>query len=302
MIILGDNNTYDMEVMKIKYDGLTHQIDANTLINSLLHFTNIVHEVNRNLEDSRKIEIKINALDKGSFLVDLIIIASNIKEHVAGLFTSENLAYAANLATAVTGVYHLAQFLKGDKPKKIETVDNTVKIENNQGDVKYFDFRHANVYFKSPTLQEAVSQEFETLDKDESVTRFEILGSNNEVLVDIPSYEFKALSENDGDATVPDENIRSVEAMLKIVSLDWELKRKWSFLYEGNPISAKILDQSFAEQIDKGEPFRKGDTLKVKMDIKQVYDVSIDAYKNTGKYMITEIIEHLKRSDQPGLF
>lgn len=68
--ILPDN---DMEAMKIKFGG-ANEIDANTLINSLLHFTNIVHETHKEIAKSfgvqKKVEVKIKATHEGSFLVD----------------------------------------------------------------------------------------------------------------------------------------------------------------------------------------------------------------------------------------
>ena len=51
----------DMEDMVIKFDGDNHQIEANTLINSLIHFTNIVHEVNKELGNAERVAINIKA-------------------------------------------------------------------------------------------------------------------------------------------------------------------------------------------------------------------------------------------------
>ena len=40
--------------MKIKFEGQTHQIDANTLINVLIHYQNIVEVANRELGNDEK--------------------------------------------------------------------------------------------------------------------------------------------------------------------------------------------------------------------------------------------------------
>ncbi|MGE5498352.1 MAG: hypothetical protein ACM3Q2_09790, partial [Syntrophothermus sp.] len=58
--VMGNNTEF-----QIKYDGELHQIDANVLINSLLAFTTTIQEINRSLEPERKIQIKVNALEKG---------------------------------------------------------------------------------------------------------------------------------------------------------------------------------------------------------------------------------------------
>ena len=77
-MLLSKEDIY-MGDFKIKFDSNKHQIDANTLINSLLHITNITQEVNRELVTDRKIEIKVNAFKEGSFLVHIILETSLIK-------------------------------------------------------------------------------------------------------------------------------------------------------------------------------------------------------------------------------
>ena len=54
---------------KIKFDGELNQIDANTLINSLINVTSIIQEINESFDTKKIIEIKIKALSKGSFLI-----------------------------------------------------------------------------------------------------------------------------------------------------------------------------------------------------------------------------------------
>ncbi|MBK6626115.1 MAG: transposase [Flavobacteriales bacterium] len=59
---------------KIKFDGQQHQVDANVLISSLIHTTAVVQEVNRSLNSGKKIEIKVKALEPGSFLVHIELV------------------------------------------------------------------------------------------------------------------------------------------------------------------------------------------------------------------------------------
>lgn len=42
---------------KIKFDGQQPQVDANTLVSSLIHTTSVVQEVNRFLNSGKKIEL-----------------------------------------------------------------------------------------------------------------------------------------------------------------------------------------------------------------------------------------------------
>lgn len=52
--------------MQIKFEGQEHQIDANTLINVLIHYQTIITEANKELGGgSKNIELKVNAFEKG---------------------------------------------------------------------------------------------------------------------------------------------------------------------------------------------------------------------------------------------
>ena len=74
--------------MKIKFEGQTHQIDANTLINVLIHYQNIVEVANRELgNDEKRITIKVNAIQKGSFVVDIELVQNVMQQ----LFCPDNV-------------------------------------------------------------------------------------------------------------------------------------------------------------------------------------------------------------------
>lgn len=128
-------------------------IDANTLINSLIHFTNIVQEVNKELSGDKKVEVKIKASKEGSYIVDLVIASTNIIDHVTTFFSRDNIEYAANIVEVVVGVYGAAKFLRGKKPKRIEnTGDNNVTVENNTGEITVLDLRGATIYINNPVV------------------------------------------------------------------------------------------------------------------------------------------------------
>lgn len=285
-----------MDDIKIKFDGETHQIDANTLINSLLHFTNITQEVNKELGTDRKIEIKINALKEGSFLVH-IFLQSTLIESVGNLFTKENLGIAASIVSVVGGLYGTAKFLKGKEPKVLESNDNSVKIENGEGSVTYIDNRVFKIYQNNKTVRESISQEFETLGNDESITGFELLDKDDNPIVQIPKEDFAAISNIEEDSVLPDERVITKQGKLFISSLSFDTNTKWSFYFEGNKFNAKINDDEFAKLIDSGEKFAKGDTLDVEFEIKQEYYEPANTYVNKS-YKIIRIIKHNPRSEQ----
>jgi len=285
MLLLKSNDVL-MDDFKIKFDGDTHQIDVNTLINSLLHFTNITQEVNKELGTDRKIEIKVNALKEGSFLVH-IILESSIIEAVGNLFKKENLEVASSIVGVVGGLYKVAKFLKGKEPKILESIDSSVKIENTQGDVTIIDNRVFKIYQNNKTVRESISQEFETLDNDSNVTGFELLDTKDNPIVQIPKEDFSAIASVVDNTVLPDERIITKEGKLYISSLSFDSNVKWGFYYEGNKFNAKINDE-FVKLIDSGERFAKGDTLDAVFEIKQEYYEPANTYVNKSYKIIRE--------------
>lgn len=290
----------DMEDFKIKFDSETHQINANTLISSLLHFTNITQEVNRELGTNKKIEIKINALRESSFLVHIFIEAS-ILEDIKNLFTHANMSVVREIIVAVGGIFKVAKFLKGSAPKQITSIDGSTQITNNTGDITIIDNRVFHIYQNNKIVRDSVAREFETLENDPSVTGFELLDKEDSPIVEISKEEFYSLSSGDELAFIPaNERVLTETDVLTISTISFDLKIKWSFYYRGNKISAKMSDDAFAKEIDGGEKFAKGDSLEVDFEITQEFDEAANVYINKS-YKIIRIIRHLPRSEQSKL-
>ncbi|MGF7229841.1 hypothetical protein [Arachidicoccus sp.] len=297
---LKEVNLPVMNDLKIKFDGDSSIIEANTLINNLLHFSSIVQEVNKELNTGRKIDIKIQAIEEGSFIVNLLI-ESNVLQNIKNLLSNDTVQYAANLLGCVTGVYAIAKFLKGKKGNQKEQTGNNVEIENNNGTVQIFNIISANVYTNNKNVREALSQEFKTLDNDKNITGLEFLNKDDEQIVVIPSEDFADIASLD-EIDEPTE-YRSInkEGILNVYTITFGENVKWGFYYEGNKISAKITDIKFTELIDKGERFAKGDTLRADIEIYQKFEPSINAYINKS-YKVTKILEHIPRPEQGNLF
>ena len=104
---------------KIKFDGEKHQIDANLLVNNLIHTTSIIQEINRNLDSGKKLVIQIKALEKGSFLIHIELIESTF-ENLKNLLTRENIEIAGSVIGIFVGLIELKKFLKGKEEKSIE--------------------------------------------------------------------------------------------------------------------------------------------------------------------------------------
>lgn len=279
---------------KIRYDGQYHQIDANVFINSLLHITTIIQEINKISHSDKKIEIKIKALEKGSFLVSLEILET-IVEALKHLFTPEMFGLGA-IITTLKEFLELKKLLKENKEHTAQQDGEKVTITTNNGNVIIIQNLTYEVYKNSPLANEAVAQNFETLQNDPSIEAFEITDSNENTLVKIDKFDFPQMSILHEETDSETKTIHEV-ALLSIIKISFEPNLKWEFYHRGNKISAKIKDTTFMDLIDNGQSFSKGDRLEVELKVTQKYDTTVNTYV-TKEYIIERIIRHIPRSEQ----
>jgi hypothetical protein len=287
--LINDNN------FKLKFDGQLHQIDANILINSLIHTTSIIQEVNRYLDTGKRIDIKVKALERGSFLVHIELLETSI-DSLKSLFTRENVELASTIVTLLAGLIEIKKFLKGRKAKSVDQKEDKTEITNENGDVLIIENLTFTIYEHSPIIKDALSQNFDSLNNDPSITGFEITDRDENSIIRVDREEFSDLSLKSEEIT-NDERIIKEAATLNIIRPSFDESLKWDFYYKGNKISAKIKDPNFYELINKGEPFAKGDILEVEIQINQKWDESVNTFVNKS-YQINKIIRHILRNEQ----
>lgn len=286
--------------MKIKFEGQTHQIDANTLINVLIHYQNIVEIANRELgNDEKKITIKVNAIEKGSFVVDIELATNFIQQ----LFSPECVDYTGNLISIIGGVLGTYQFFKGRPIKTEEDKKKAKKVIETGGCIKQeFHSKIINIY-NVPATREAISKSIETADQDASVEGISIQGATTEP-VRFEKKNFKDYMYNDFDKEKDTPNERTVydeNAHLTILSLGFGKGDKWTFMYQGFRISIVNKDDSLLELIDQGLRFGKGDAIHVTLKKIQRYDKTFQAYANHA-YKIEKFHKHIPAPTQGSIF
>lgn len=281
---------------KIKFDGEQHEIDANILINNLIHTTSIIQEINRELHSGKTIDVKIKALQKGSFLIHIDLVETTF-DNLKNLLTRDNIETAGAIIGGVVGLIELKKFLKGKEIKSKQEVKNKIKIENEKGEVIYIENFVYNIYENNTIVKDALSQSFETLENDNSITGYEITDRNENPLVRVGREDFEYLSLK-SEKLNNDERVLTQSASLNIVKLSFDNKLKWEFYFKGNKITAKVDDPNFQKRIDNGEAFSKGDMLEVEFEIKQKFDLTVNTFVNKS-YKINRIINHIKREDPP---
>lgn len=274
--------------MKIVFDGQTHQIDANTLINVLIHYQTVISASNKELSGgSKSVELKVNALEKGSFIVDVSVI-----ESIKGLFSANTMEYLASLSAVVGGVYAAYKCLKG-KPAKSASEKESIIIKGNDNQTTIINNSIINVY-NQPAVRESISKAIETSSEDANVEGVTFdSGSPEPTTFERESFKDYIYNDFDEELSIPEEKIEIVDAMLTIIALNFESGSRWQFLFNGFKIQMIVKDDALMKKIDEGERFGKGDAIHVKMKILKKYNPVYKGYENKS-YKIIEFIEHIE--------
>lgn len=280
--------------MQLKFEGQTSSIDAGTLINVLMQYQSVAQEANRIYGGgAQEIKIQVNAIEKGSFIIDLEIVQNVIQQ----LFSKASVEYIVALTGIITFSYKAYKKLKG---KPIKTEDDKKKISSLSvnGDMNV----NINVY-NSRATREAISKSIQAADDDASVEGFSVKDKEDNVIVTFSRDEFKEYKYDDFDTEedVHEERIVDSEATLIIVGLNFEKGSRWQFMYDGFKIPVVVKDDALMRKIDEGERFGKGDSIRVKLRKIQKYNKEYRAYENKS-YKIIEFYEHIIPPQQAELF
>lgn len=274
--------------MQLELQGQTHSIDANTLVNMLVHYQAIVTEANKQLSGgSREVTLKVNALKQGSFIIDISVVQNIVSQ----LFSSDTVSYVADLCGAVGGIYALYHKFKG-KPVKTDKEKEeavSIKLEKNTN----ININTINIY-NQPLVRQAVSKSMETANEDPSVEGFTIKGDKGNICAEFERKDFKDYIYDgfDTEDNIPNEKIIDEDTTLVIVGLNFEPGARWQFMYNGFKISMIVKDDALMQKINEGERFGKGDAIKVKLRRIQRYNKDYRTYENKS-YKIIEFYEHV---------
>ena len=283
--------------MKIKFEGQSHQVDANTLVNVLIHYSNLVEMANNEYgQGEKKITLKVNALEKGSFVIDV----SPVENVVKSIFSSEGIAYISGLVTIVGGIYELYKWGKGKPITTKEENDKATAFLKDKGTAIV-----ANIVkiYNIKQCREAVSKSIETANQDINVEGISYSFGNEKETVEYKREEFEELIYDgfDSESPIPEERQETVDARLTIIALNFEPGSRWQFMYNGFKIQMVVKDDALMKKIDEGERFGKGDSIHVKMKIIKRYNTMYKAYENKS-YKIIEFIEHIEAPRQQNIF
>lgn len=293
------NDSFDFN---IKFDGQVHAVDANTMITSLVSVSALLQESSAYLKPDAKVDLKIEAPQKGSFILLLNIVA----EVAENLFDKDNLNHAATLVGFVADVFAIKLALaKNGDPVSIEKnksdKGDLVQFKHKNGSVTYHKSVVNNFYFGSQSAQDNVSRTFQAIQEEGGIDSFEITRRNGEQLFEAEKEWFEKLSEPTTAKPTESRTITDDNAELFVFKVVFHNRYKWEFYYQGNKITASLEDQDFFQKVINGQiPFRNGDSLVVKLEIEKIFDETVNTFVN-HRYRILNVNEHKPRLQQSSL-
>lgn len=281
--------------IKLVFEGQQHQMDLDTLISSLLNFAELTRAASNDVMPGEKINIKIDATDKGSFEV-LLELCSEIAQGILQHINWDNINKIENLISVVVGIMAIKLFLKGEKPQKVESQDGktTIHIKNSTIIVSKKTF---DIYVNNAKANDHLENLFDKLSERPEVEGLTIEPEGKDPLT-IKSDDFPGLSQK--NELIPEEqkNVKIEKADLTALKVVFQRNRKWEFIHKGNKVSAEVVDENFWNQIDSsGVRFGKGDSLAVKLEITQIFDSEVNAFLNKS-YKVLEIIDYKQAPQQ----
>lgn len=288
----------------IHFGGALTSVDAYTFANSLVSFADAARLINEDVAPGENIEVRVQAIGEGSFRALL----KRVPKGLSKLFSRG--ADAIVWGVLATIIYEKA--LKED-PATTITVNSQEVIIQRGGDkiiVSKDTFDRAAKLKKNPEVQKSIAKTFDAVSRDEAITNFGLTPkmSDKSPLVQISRSEFDVLASPSSYALeAPSSGARKREERCILVILKLWFKagtRKWSFEWNGVPISARITDADFFSKIDRREILiGSGDALEVILEFEQEYDESIGMHvNNPNTYTVTRVIRHIQRGAQGRLF
>jgi len=284
------------DTIVVHFGGEFRGVDAFTFASSLIGFADTARAVSASIDPGQEIELLLEAIAPGSFRARV----RRLRREYGGIFSrgAEAIFWAI-----VANVIYDAVIRHDPKPLiVVNTTEVIIEIGHDTIIVPRTVQAATENVKNNPDVQNGLRRTFAPLQADAKITEFGLTSQIDDpvslVRVDRTSFlailEAPVLSED-----LSRERIRQETARLVILKA-WlnHAKRKWSFEWNGVPLSAPIVDKEFLDRIERREYLiGAGDALDVQIAFKQAFDPTLSVYvNNPNSFVIVKVIRHVPRS------
>ncbi|WP_291851332.1 hypothetical protein [Bradyrhizobium sp.] len=286
------------ETIVLHFGGLPGRMDAYTLGEALIGFAETARAISSTVDPGQEIEIVVEAAGPGSYRT----VIRRIRKDGPGLLTE---GVKAIFWAIVATVIYDHTLKPSDPPPQIiiTTAEVTIKVGHETVIVPRNVYNTSQNAKKNPVVEKGIRRMFRALEADKAVTDFGMTASLNDAkpTIQIPRADFPAFPKTAILESIDEANqrFRRERARLLVIK-PWlnHAKRKWSFEWNGVPISAPISDAGFLDQIDRHEVlFGAGDALDVEITYKQTFSPELGIYENdNNSYVVSKVVAAVPRS------
>ncbi len=233
------------------------------------------------------VKAEVAGFGRGSFLTDLVF---NVMGYALPLFASFT---PAELLQTINESFELWKHLKGEPPKDIQRNNQqTAKVTNNNGEIIQVQIETLNLVFNEKASV-AVKQFIQEPLSHEGIESLEI-GYDKKIIATAKQSEGYCFG-----LVRPSESITDVTVSMTLIIEAPVFKdgNKWRFSDGQSSFYADILDLEFLSNVDKGEPFAKGDLLRVDLRITQ----ERAGIKITSERAVIKVNQHISGQKQNSL-
>lgn len=291
------NDSPAAETLILQFGTTPHEIDARTLLGSFGALETALRAIAADNHPATVIRIKVKPFQKGSFEVPI-----EIQQSLAATGLVLSSIDWPNVRASITILIDLIKIslaLKGEKPKKANSVERNLSVTNSKNVQLNVDQRSFKLYMRGGEAVEALKNAFQTMDADKDIKSFTLLDRKRKKLVRVSRRSFPFLSKRRVELQVGERRITE-RVTLSVFKVVFDDGYKWEFYYRGFKIAAELKDERFAKKVRMGTRFGRGDALDVDLETVQRLDETVKQYVNKA-YFVSAVHEIIPCPTQPEL-
>jgi hypothetical protein len=292
-----DLHLFQEDQIVIHFGGALTSIDAYTFANSLVAFADTVRSANGIINPGQGIEVRVEALGPGSFRA----VIKRITKGLGGFFSDGATRIFWGLIAAL--IYD--KLIRADPSPHItiNTTEVIFQLGHDRVIVPRAVYDQMENVKTDPEVQNNLSRTFQAIEFDEAIENFGLTPTidDPEPVVQISRDNFPRLATPvlvEGDPKRQDKIERARLVILKA----WLTpgRRKWSFEWNGVPLSAPITDPGFWEKLSDGLLIGQGDALDVELKFQQVRDDNLGVWVNDPHtFDVIRVSAHIPKAPRP---
>lgn len=258
-------------VFKYDLEDDRHDIDIRALTDGLGQYCALVQLISDEVRNDAILNIRVEAVKQGSFEVWLRLF--EIGQVVIGTLIADNMLSSINGILAMFREYiELKLLLGSDKADRVEAGEGGMAVVVKGGINLSVHNLTLNLYTKSPDASGLLTAASQAILSDKHVRGVVMQdeGDGRSDLLRIDRHGLEKTAERNPYFVDETQTIRLNNVEMIVTGVNFVFSRVWRFVYKGQNITAKIVDEDFVHRVKNSEiRFGHGDILTVDVNIIQ---------------------------------